>query len=59
MLMGVPLLTLLDPGFLRYCPTRGGGVVRTPPLVSQLLDPKNSKTQFFQTDMVLSFHLSS
>ena len=35
-------LTLLDPGFLRYCL----------PLVSQLLDPKNSKTQFSQTDMV-------
>ena len=42
-------LTLLDPGFLRYCP----------PLVSQLWDHKNSKTQFSQTDMVLSFHLSS
>ena len=52
------VLTLLDPGFLRYCPTRGG-VRANPPLVSQLLDPKNSKTQFFQTDMVLSFHLSS
>ena len=37
----------------------GGGVRANPPLVSQLLDPKNSKTQFFQTDMVLSFHLSS
>ena len=34
-------LTQLDPGFLRYCP----------PLVSQLLDPKNYKTQFSQTDM--------
>ena len=42
-------LTLFHAGFLRYCP----------PLVSQLWDPKNSKTQFSQTDMVLSFHLSS
>ena len=42
-------LTLLDAGFLRYCNGQG---------VSQLLDPKNSKTQFSQTDMVLSFHQS-
>ena len=33
--------------------------VQSPPLVSQMWDPKNSKTQFFQTDMVLNFHLSS
>ena len=51
-------LTLIHPGFLRYCPSRGGSG-QTPPLVSQLWDPKNSKTQFSQTDMVLSFHLSS
>ena len=37
----------------------GGGVRANPPLVSQLWDPKNSKTQFSQTNMVLSFHLSS
>ena len=50
-------LTLLRAGFLRYCKGRGG-VWPDPPLVSQLWDPKNSKTQFSQTDMVLSFHLS-
>ena len=37
----------------------GGGAARTPPLVSQLWGPKNSKTQIFQTDKVISFHLSS
>ena len=51
-------LTLLGAGFLRYCKGRGG-VWPDPPLVSQLWDPKNSKTQFSQTKMVLGFHLSS
>ena len=51
-------LTLFHMGFLRYCPI-WGGVRANPPLVSQLLDPKNSKTQLFQTDKVISFHLSS
>ena len=39
-------LTLLDAGFSMYCP-----------LVSQLWGPKNSRTQIFQTDKVLSFDL--
>ena len=51
-------LTLLHPGFSRYCHPRGG-VRADPPLVSQLWGPKNSRTQISQTDMVLSFHLSS
>ena len=52
-------LTLFHAGFLRVLSHAGGGSCEPPPLVSQLWHPKNSKPQFSQTDMVLSFHLSS